>query len=122
MPTLAEVRAQYPQYGDMSDGALADALYRKFYSDLPRQEFDRKVGLAQASATAGSGPFAFLTDVPREAANATADTLSSIGENLNPFNREGVGVLEGQLKTGKGLAAVASLPARRSRRSRTAPP
>jgi hypothetical protein len=45
MATLAEVRAQYPQYSDMSDTALADALYKKFYSDLPRADFDVKIGL-----------------------------------------------------------------------------
>jgi len=45
MATLAEVRAQYPQYSDMPDTALADALYKKFYSDLPRADFDVKIGL-----------------------------------------------------------------------------
>lgn len=45
MATLAEIREQFPQYEDMSDGQLADALYSKFYSDMDRDEFDRKVGL-----------------------------------------------------------------------------
>lgn len=44
MPTLAEVRQQYPQYGDMSDTALADALHTKFYSDMPKAEFHEKIG------------------------------------------------------------------------------
>ena len=48
MATLAEIRQQYPQYQDMSDAALADALYRKFYSDMPRAEFDAKIGAAPA--------------------------------------------------------------------------
>lgn len=47
MPTLAEVRQQYPQYSDMSDDALANALHSKFYSDMPRGEFDKKIGLGQ---------------------------------------------------------------------------
>jgi len=45
MPTLADIRQQYPQYNDMPDGTLADALYSKFYSDLPRDEFNSKIGL-----------------------------------------------------------------------------
>jgi hypothetical protein len=45
MPTIAEVRAQYPQYADMPDAALADALHQKFYSDIPKAEFDAKIGL-----------------------------------------------------------------------------
>jgi hypothetical protein len=46
MATLAEIREQYPQYSDMSDGDLAGALHTKFYSDMPREEFDKKMGLA----------------------------------------------------------------------------
>jgi hypothetical protein len=45
MATIAEVRAKYPQYADMPDAALADALYNKFYSDVPRADFDAKIGL-----------------------------------------------------------------------------
>ncbi len=47
MPSIAEIRQKYPQYSDMSDAALAGALHRKFYSDMPRQEFDMKIGLPQ---------------------------------------------------------------------------
>lgn len=42
---LAAFRAQYPQYDDMSDARLADALYNKFYTDMPRADFDAKLGL-----------------------------------------------------------------------------
>jgi hypothetical protein len=45
MATIAEVRAQYPQYADMPDAALADALHKKFYADLPKADFDAKIGL-----------------------------------------------------------------------------
>lgn len=45
MATLAEIRSQYPQYQDMSDTKLADALYTKFYTDIPREQFNEKVGL-----------------------------------------------------------------------------
>jgi hypothetical protein len=45
MPTIAEVRAQYPQYQDMSDNDLAGALHKKFYSDMPTDQFAEKIGL-----------------------------------------------------------------------------
>jgi hypothetical protein len=45
MATIAEVRAQYPQYADIPDAALADALHKKFYADLPKADFDVKIGL-----------------------------------------------------------------------------
>ncbi len=51
MASLAEIRQQYPQYSDMSDQQLSDALYQKFYSDMPRDQFDQKLGAtAQPSA------------------------------------------------------------------------
>lgn len=63
MPTMAEVRAKFPQYNDMSDQQLAGALHKKFYSDMPEAEFNAKVGLsapqapvqAQAAPTPGYG-------------------------------------------------------------------
>ncbi|SHM40993.1 hypothetical protein [Bradyrhizobium lablabi] len=45
MPTIAEVRSQYPQYSDMSDTELAGALHDKFYSDMPADQFAEKIGL-----------------------------------------------------------------------------
>ena len=39
MATLAEFRTQNPQYNDMPDAALADALHNKYYSDIPRGTF-----------------------------------------------------------------------------------
>jgi hypothetical protein len=40
---LAGFRQRYPQYNDLSDAQLADALYKKFYSDMPREQFDKKI-------------------------------------------------------------------------------
>lgn len=45
MPTIAEVRTQYPQYSDMSDTELAGALHDKFYNDIPPDVFAEKIGL-----------------------------------------------------------------------------
>lgn len=68
MPTIAEVRQQYPQYQDMSDQQLADALYKKFYSDMPREQFDAKVGMTKP-AEAGRGLFTRIDDAVRGAAD-----------------------------------------------------
>ncbi len=46
MASLQDIRAKYPQYNDMSDQQLADALYKKHYSDMPREQFDAKIGAA----------------------------------------------------------------------------
>jgi hypothetical protein len=55
MADLAEIRQKHPEYSDLSDQALADGLYRKFYSDMPREQFDAKVGLKPADLPSGMG-------------------------------------------------------------------
>lgn len=45
--TMSDVRAKYPQYSDMSDEQLASALHQKFYSDMPQDEFNQKIGYTQ---------------------------------------------------------------------------
>ena len=45
MPTIAEIRKQYPQYNDLSDTEFADGLHSKFYSDMDKNDFYAKVGL-----------------------------------------------------------------------------
>jgi hypothetical protein len=47
---IAEVRAKFPQYSDLSDGDLAQALHKKYYSDLPFDQFAGKIGLSAADA------------------------------------------------------------------------
>lgn len=56
MATLAEIRAQYPQYRDVPDQMLADGIYQKFYADIPRAEFDRRLGLTARAATPPAEP------------------------------------------------------------------
>lgn len=44
---LGTFREQFPQYDDLSDEQLADSLYNRFYSDLPREQFNELVGLPE---------------------------------------------------------------------------
>ena len=46
MGKLQEFRKKYPQYDDLSDEQVMDGLHRKHYSDIPRDEFDKKMGYA----------------------------------------------------------------------------
>jgi hypothetical protein len=49
MATLVEFRAQFPQYNDMPDVALANALHEKFYADIPKADFYKSVALNPAA-------------------------------------------------------------------------
>lgn len=89
MATIAEIRAQYPQYADMPDAALADALHSKFYSDMPRAEFNAKVGLA-TSREAPPGQKAI------ELVRPTVEALGSIaGGTLGSAAAPGLGTIGG---------------------------
>ena len=54
MATLAEFRAQYPQYDAVPDLTLADSLYEKFYTKIPKIEFYKTIGLGTAAAIPGA--------------------------------------------------------------------
>ncbi len=47
---LDEIRKKYPQYQDMPDAELADAIHKKFYADMPREQFNAKVGIKPEAA------------------------------------------------------------------------
>ncbi|MCO5213687.1 MAG: hypothetical protein M9936_28645 [Caldilinea sp.] len=47
---IKEIREKFPQYSDLSDAQLADALYQKFYSDMPRDQFLSKIGMSAPTA------------------------------------------------------------------------
>jgi len=44
---IAELRKKYPEYDDMSDGALMHGFYKKSYSDMPMGQFADQVGLSK---------------------------------------------------------------------------
>lgn len=99
MPTIAEIRSQYPQYSDMSDGQLADALYSKFYSDMPKEAFQAKIGLAPSQAT------------PRPLAGTAGNRHMSYEEGAALLDQEGAGggMLAGAMGFLDGMPVVGSL-------------
>jgi len=72
---ISDVRQQFPQYSDLSDKQLADALHAKFYSDVPLDDFYAKVGLGSKRATVGgafsSGLESLLSSMQTGAGAAT---------------------------------------------------
>lgn len=45
---LQELRTNYPQYNDMSDEQLVTNFHKKYYSDVPFEEFSQKIGYRSA--------------------------------------------------------------------------
>jgi len=40
---IAEFRQQYPEYNSLTDAQLLEAVYEKFFSDMPREQFEKQV-------------------------------------------------------------------------------
>lgn len=86
---IAEIRQKYPQYQDMSDADLASALHKKYYSDMPRDEFNAKVGL---TPEAPPQPERSMGDSLKRAAGLTAryaveGTAALPGVFINPLTQ-----------------------------------
>jgi hypothetical protein len=79
MATLAEFRAQYPQYDSVPDVALADSLHQKFYSKMPKMDFYKVIGLGSAAAIPGAENLVTgrVSDQPTR---STADYIRGIAE------------------------------------------
>lgn len=56
MATIAEIRQKFPQYQDMPDAALADAIHKKYYGDMPKADFDTKIGISAAPTPSAPEP------------------------------------------------------------------
>jgi hypothetical protein len=78
MASLAEIRAQNPQYNDMSDTDLADALHRKFYSDMPKADFYKKIGVGAAAAQ--KTPERQQAEYLRSYGNYPSDNPANVGQ------------------------------------------
>ncbi len=87
MASLQEFRQQYPQYNDMSDQQLSDSLYKKHYSDIPREQFNSKLGIKSetpsVSLSKGQGP------------NIDSPALAAMAEGGKPLAALGGGASEG---------------------------
>lgn len=54
--TLDEIRQQYPQYADMTDSQLMEGMRKKFYSDMPADEFASRMGAKQSAPAQQAAP------------------------------------------------------------------
>lgn len=97
MPTIADIRADYPQYSDMSDADLASALHRKFYSDMPFAEFSAKVGLG-AGQSAQTPGVPRITVTPRGSAAPGSDMGGYSPQQIPPSPQEDIGRVNAGLR------------------------
>lgn len=88
MASISEIRQQYPQYNDLSDEQLAEGLYNKHYSDMPRDEFNAKIGLSQPEP----------------------NMLQKAADAVEPINALGGGIATGLVNAGRAVGGLATDP------------
>jgi hypothetical protein len=83
MSLLSDFRQKYPQYGDLDDPTLADALYSRYYADMERDVFNERMGLAVAA------PAAEETPEPVPEPPASSGYGESVTEQMFPARGDG---------------------------------
>ena len=91
MKTLADFRRQYPQYDDMGDAELAEAIHQKFYSDLPKEQVFKKLDIqlpktasVQEPVQRGTSVAARLAELSKEE-RAAQERLNRISSNTKEY-------------------------------------
>lgn len=129
MASLSEIRNKYPQYNDMSDQEFADKFYAKYYSDIPKEEYYKKVGFSPTSKEEKVEPESFLKKsgryagefnkavegIPRTALELGAGAgqgLANVGAGVNRLLTKGLNTLPGvNLPMGPTVNMVPETPA-----------
>jgi len=83
---IEDIRKSYPQYGDMSDRQLADALHDKHYSDMPKEDFYKKIGVQSGS----SGDSQAVANVKEAALGAPVNILDSLADTTRNILNTGL--------------------------------
>jgi hypothetical protein len=90
MPSIAEIRQQYPQYADMSDEDLADRLHQKFYADMPRDEFDLKAGIVKVEEPSIADSLARQAGLTGRAVARGVGTFGDIANTITNLGIAGI--------------------------------
>ena len=56
MSGIQQLREKYPEYNDLSDEDLAEGFRKKYYSDIPKEDYQIKMGIEQVAPTVATEP------------------------------------------------------------------
>ena len=97
---LQDFRKKYPQYSDISDQKLADSIYKKYYSNIPVDEFysliDYQPSPTQAALSMGITPFGMSEEEVAQSIREQQEIAKFTG--LMPEKKEEVKLTEKELK------------------------
>ena len=97
---LQDFRKKYPQYSDISDQKLADSIYKKYYSNIPVDEFysliDYQPSPTQDALSMGITPFGMSEEEVAQSIREQQEIAKFTG--LMPEKKEEVKLTEKELK------------------------
>jgi hypothetical protein len=98
---LSEFREKYPQYKEIGDAQLADALHSKFYSSIPKDQFMSAIGMAKPEAveSVGAALNTGISAIPRQLGLTARHAMTGIGG--------AVGVVSNPIASALNLGAIA---------------
>ena len=112
---IQEVRQKFPQYNDLSDQQLADALHAKYYPDMDKSEYYQKIGFSIQKTTPKKEPLITKRDISKfarpvlELGGAGLGGVLAVPANaVAPGAAEAVGVGLGYLGGKKAADALDS--------------
>jgi len=126
MDSLVEIRAKFPQYADIPDDKLVDSLHTKFYSDMPKAEFEAKL-IAKKPQTAEDlyagqtesllNPATNERNIPAVLAQSLGKGFANVGdvivgapENYKRLYEYAKGKIQGQdVETPRGATPITNL-------------
>lgn len=82
---IQEFRKKYPVYDNLSDKELSDKVYKKYYTNLPRQEFNKRFGYEEEHGTKG------LKGISRDVLEGALNVPGAIGDFLTSLPGEAIG-------------------------------
>lgn len=98
---IQDIRSKYPQYSDLSDQQLADALHTKFYSAIPKEDFYSRIGfepsyqgnpVVNALKETGKRAVGVARGVAKGTVGATVDLVNESPRLLNILpGKQGIG-------------------------------
>lgn len=105
MAMIDDIRNKYPQYNDLSDEELANSFHKKFYSDMPQEQFYKKIGYEKTSpvkdfinkrvkqylepdigTSVAAGAAQGIANILPGVANLGIHAANGLGANIQPFN------------------------------------
>lgn len=96
MADLAQLRAKYPEYNDMSDQQFADSFHAKFYSDITKEQFYQKINAVPDNQTI-SKMGSFGLGVADTASMGFDDEMRGVGRAI------GTKLRGGRMTIGEGI-------------------